>query len=195
VNAHRRRQFAYLANGKRDLLAWAADNGIPLVRVEFVVPFVDTDHSTYVWLFYDTDVNVANLADSGLTTSIEEQFRSILTNSSYPADWLAAISFTADSHENVERNFEGSYFYRLRSLHHRVNHRVAGKALQSIHDRLAACVTHVPRPICHGRPEIQQVGSVQCPVTGDALHRCPTTCFTRRVVRPLNRVPATTVAR
>jgi hypothetical protein len=114
VDEQRRRQFVHLATGKRELLAWIADNGIPLVRVEFGVPFVDTDHSVDVWLFYDTDANVASLADTGLTTSVEEQFRSILANNGYPADWLAGISFSVDSHENVERNFEGSYFYRLR---------------------------------------------------------------------------------
>jgi len=43
VDDQRRRQFAYLATGEHDLLAWTDDNGIPLMRMEFVVPFVETD--------------------------------------------------------------------------------------------------------------------------------------------------------
>jgi hypothetical protein len=114
VDDQRRRQFAYLATDKRSLLAWAEDNGIPLTRVEFTIPFVSTDCSAVAWLFYDTDANLAGFADSGTTASVEQQFRSILADSGYPADWLAAVSFAVDSHENVQRNFAGSYFYRLR---------------------------------------------------------------------------------
>lgn len=43
-----------------------------------------------------------------------EKFLAILAENGYPADWLADTSFEVDSHENVERNFDGSYFYRLR---------------------------------------------------------------------------------
>jgi hypothetical protein len=110
----RRKQFAHLDDAGKDLLAWATTNAIPLVRVEFVLPFVPTDFGASVWLFYDTDVNVARCADAGVTTNVQEKFLSILSDNGYPDDWLADTSFQVDSHENVERNFEGNYFYRLR---------------------------------------------------------------------------------
>lgn len=110
----RSRQFDHLDNAQHELLAWASANEVPLVRVEFVVPFVPTDFYVTVWLFLDTDAHVACCAANGVTARLEQQFRTILARNGYPADWLADASFSVDSHENVERNYEGSYFYRLR---------------------------------------------------------------------------------
>lgn len=109
-----RKQFAYLNDARQELLAWATGNGIPLVRLEYVVSFVETDFGTNVWLFYDTDASVASCAAAGMTANVQTKFLAILADNGYPADWLADTSFEVDSHENVERNFEGSYFYRLR---------------------------------------------------------------------------------
>jgi hypothetical protein len=87
------------------LLAWATANGIPLVRVEYVVPFIETEFGTNVWLFYDTDASVASCADAGTTANVQEKFLATLADNGYPADWLADTSFDVDSHENVQRNF------------------------------------------------------------------------------------------
>jgi hypothetical protein len=110
----RRKQFRHLGEARDRLLVWAGNNDVPLVRVEFVVPFVESDFDVAVWLFYDSAANVARCAASGTTDEAEHQLLSILADDGYPADWLAGTSFYVDSHENVERNFEGSYFYRLR---------------------------------------------------------------------------------
>jgi hypothetical protein len=114
VDAERKRQFAHIEAARIALLAWATAHDIPLVRVEFVVPFVHTDFSLSVWLFYDTDINLTRTAAEGTTANVQQEFLSILFAAGYPADWLSRTSFFADSHENVERNYEGSYFYRLR---------------------------------------------------------------------------------
>jgi hypothetical protein len=110
----REEQLAHVEAARPRLLSWASARGVPLVRVEFVVPFVDGDHSLHVWLFYDTDLDVTRLADDGTTEAVQQELRSILEASGYPAEWLADVAFYVDSHENVERNYEGSYFYRLR---------------------------------------------------------------------------------
>lgn len=110
----RRTQFDHLSTAKHELLSWAVANEAPLVRVEFVVPVDPTDFDAAVWLFFDTDANVARCAANGMTARLEQEFRTILARSGYPGDWLAGTSFYVDSHENVERNYEGSYFYRLR---------------------------------------------------------------------------------
>ncbi|OLE23160.1 MAG: hypothetical protein AUG44_22860 [Actinobacteria bacterium 13_1_20CM_3_71_11] len=114
MDAARKQQFAHIAAAKTALLGWAQSNDIPLVRVEFVVPFVETDFSLSVWLFYDTNANVTRAAADGTTTNVEQEFQSILSAAGYPTDWLSRVSFYIDSHENVERDYEGSYFYRLR---------------------------------------------------------------------------------
>jgi hypothetical protein len=59
---------------------------------------------------YDTNANVTRAADDGTTSHVHQEFRSILSATGYPGDWLSRVSFYVDSHENVERNYEGSYF-------------------------------------------------------------------------------------
>jgi hypothetical protein len=114
VNKARETQFAHIEAAKAELLAWAITTGTPLANVEFVVPFVEDDFSLDVWLFYDTDLNLVRCRDDGTTIKVEQQFKSILSAAGYPAEWITGITFQIDSHENVERNYEGSYFYRLR---------------------------------------------------------------------------------
>jgi hypothetical protein len=114
MNAARKQQFARIEAAKAQLQAWAGANGIPLVHVDFVVPFVETDFTLSVWLFYDTDRNVADLDRDGTTARVQQKFLSILGAGGYPAAWLPDVAFSVDSHESVERNYEGSYFYRLR---------------------------------------------------------------------------------
>ncbi len=114
VDAARKQQFAHIDAAKTNLLGWAQANDVPLVHVEFVVPFVETDFSLGVWLFYATDANINRAAADGTTTNVQQEFQSILSATGYPNDWLTRVSFYVDSHENVERNYQGSYFYRLR---------------------------------------------------------------------------------
>ena len=85
-------------------------NGIK--RIEHVVPFVDGDYSLSVWAFYATD------EDMQKGSSVEESFRSdyvsALRNHGYDPAWLGKVGFVFDSIENVDTNFEGSLFYRMR---------------------------------------------------------------------------------
>jgi hypothetical protein len=114
VNADRKQQFAHIEAAGAELRAWASSDGVPLVHVDFAVPFVETDFSLNVWLFYDTDRSVADLDRDGTTARVQQEFLSILGAGGYPAAWLPDVAFEVDSHENVERNYDGSYFYRLR---------------------------------------------------------------------------------
>jgi hypothetical protein len=114
VDEARHQQLTHLDAARGELLAWATANAVPLVRVEFVVPFVDTDFDAAVWLFYATDADVSRCVETGHAASVEEEFRSILADRGYPEDWLGAVAFYADSHETVQRDFAGSYLNRLR---------------------------------------------------------------------------------
>jgi hypothetical protein len=47
----RAQQFSIIDAARKRLLEWAEARRIPLVRVEFVVPFVENDFSLGAWLF------------------------------------------------------------------------------------------------------------------------------------------------
>jgi hypothetical protein len=110
----REEQFRFVETARERLISWAHAHGIPLVRVEFLVPFVADDFSLSMWLFYDTDASAVALEANGTTATLRREFLAALRALGYPERWLGEIAFDVDSHENVARSYEGSYFYRLR---------------------------------------------------------------------------------
>jgi hypothetical protein len=109
----RRQQFSFLEAAEGQLFSWSKERGIPLHRVEFVVPFVETDFGLSVWLFYHTDEELVHEQENSYS-EIDKAFMDILRALGYPEEWCRDITFTFDSHEHVERDYQGNYFYRLR---------------------------------------------------------------------------------
>jgi hypothetical protein len=110
----REEQFRIIEAARERLISWAHARGIPLARLEFLVPFVADDFSLSTWLFYDTDASAAALEADGTTATVRREFLAAVRTLGYPERWADEIDFSVDSHENVVRSYEGSYFYRLR---------------------------------------------------------------------------------
>lgn len=110
----RAEQFGFIDAARKRLLKWVDAQRVPLVHVEFVVPFVEDDFSLAAWLFYDTDASAGIYGADGTTAALQDKFLTMLRELGYAEQWIAKVDFVADSHENVVRNYEGSYFYRLR---------------------------------------------------------------------------------
>jgi hypothetical protein len=107
-------QLAFVDTVRSVILAWAKQNEIKLLKVECVVPFVLTDRSLSVWLFYDTDQTKSDYAINGTHERVKDKYLHLLTELNYPSDYIKEVEFYIDSDENVKKNYEGSYFYRLR---------------------------------------------------------------------------------
>jgi hypothetical protein len=110
----REKQFELSAAARDRVLSWAAAEQIPLSHIDFVYPFVATDFGLSVWLFYATDVDRQSSERDGTTARVQREFLATLAGSGYDERWLGEVHFVADSHENAVRNYQGSYFYRLR---------------------------------------------------------------------------------
>ena len=95
-------------------MEWAESQKIRLFRVEYVVPFVKDDFSLTTWFFLKTDQDVADNAQDGTSDRLSQQFLVILQTMDYPVSNIKQVSFIFDSDENVQKNYEGNYFYRLR---------------------------------------------------------------------------------
>lgn len=113
IPEERERQFDHLEKGKTRLVVWSEREKFPLHRVEFVVPFVDTDFSAHVLFFLETDAQVRAESSSRLHDA-QEVFVRALRDAGYPEQHVALLTFEADSDERVQREFAGSYFGRLR---------------------------------------------------------------------------------
>ncbi len=111
---NRREQLSILEKAKDRVLAWANGEAIDLFQVDFVVGF-GQDFGVSTWFFYKTDDEVRAYNADGTSRRVAQQFIEIL--SSFRYDFTKSpepVGFFYDSDENVQKNYEGSYFYRLR---------------------------------------------------------------------------------
>jgi hypothetical protein len=107
-------QFACIDQAQVSVLTWAQEAGIPLHRVEFVVPFISDDFSLSAWFFYETEDQLRGSEQAGWSAVITSTFTRALQSAGYAEEWLREVNYMFDSHEHVVRDYEGSYFYRLR---------------------------------------------------------------------------------
>ncbi len=114
MNKTREQQLETISEVKPLLMQWAIDQSIPLEHIEVVVPFVDDDFDLHAVMFMSTNADLEACRKDGMTTRIQEKYIASLKQHEYPDTWLEQVSFEFDSKENVDLNYEGSYFYRMR---------------------------------------------------------------------------------
>ena len=93
---------------------WSETLGFPLHRVDFVATFEEWDDGIAVYFFFADNATLARARQGRFSAIAMTKVREILEEEGYPLARFPQISLEIDSHENVVRNFEGSYFYRLR---------------------------------------------------------------------------------
>lgn len=99
---------------KHNINLWTVEQKIKLHKVELVGPFVEIDCKLHVVFFFDSDKSLNEYAVGETNEIIKKQFLSELQSNGYPEDLLKLVTFEYDSHENVVKNYEGNYFYRMR---------------------------------------------------------------------------------
>ncbi len=95
-------------------MTWAKANALPLHKIDFVATFESWDKGIGVYIFYATDADLSRCTRDGSNSLVEAQMLEALKAANYPFDDFPQVIFEFDSDENVQKNFEGSYFYRLR---------------------------------------------------------------------------------
>ena len=108
------KQFGYIEPAGDKLMEWASLEKIKIARIDYVVPFVPEDKSVVVYIFFDSDETVCHYNKNGTTELVKTKYLDILEELMYPGSYLAQVDFVIDSKENVDKNYEGSYFFRLR---------------------------------------------------------------------------------
>jgi hypothetical protein len=110
----RDRAYAIIDQAKNQLLQWAQLQRIAIHTIEYVAVFENWTKDIGVWIFFETDKELRSCEHSSLVDQIKTQYLCILRELNYPFDLFPNVIFQFDSHENVQRNYQGSYFYRLR---------------------------------------------------------------------------------
>lgn len=104
--------FAALEMAAADVVATTRAMGVRLQKAELL----EFAQQVAVLFFYEGEADVAAYENDGTTRQIEDAFLAALNAAKLvlPFSAMPRINFEFDSHENVVRNFEGSYFLRLR---------------------------------------------------------------------------------
>lgn len=113
MNAQSKQGWYALKTAESGFLKWTVLNDIAVHCVEYVVGFEDWHRRSEIYIFFPTDEDLEQHRETGRLQVIEAHFRQLLAESQYPQE-QSLVHFYFDSHENVVKNYEGSYFYRLR---------------------------------------------------------------------------------
>ena len=108
------RCFAIIEEVNSTIMSWANEKAISIHRIENVATFENWDNGIGVYVFYLDDEQKEESDIQGYNSKIKQQYLDLLKNLGYPFDKFPNAIFYFDSHENVIKNYEGSYFYRLR---------------------------------------------------------------------------------
>jgi len=99
-----------VSNAKDKIIDWSKDKS-SIYRVEWIPP---VHGLLQVLIVYKKDKDLqANIA-SGLVEQTKAEFLRILEEVGYFKENPRDVYFEFDSHENIKKNYEGSYFLRLR---------------------------------------------------------------------------------
>jgi hypothetical protein len=108
--------FAAIEHAMEEVIEEIRAREIRLKTVEFVTTSEEWDDSLGVLIFYENDSDIVTYNGDGTTEAIKTKFLDelVATKTRFLFSELPKINFAFDSHENVVKNFEGSYFLRLR---------------------------------------------------------------------------------
>lgn len=108
------RAYKIIEKARSKLESWAEARSISLHKIDFVAAFEPWSDSLGVWAFYKLRTEVETCEKDGTSDAIREEFLELLKKYKYPFDEFPQVDFEFSSHQEVEEDFEGSYFYRLR---------------------------------------------------------------------------------
>jgi hypothetical protein len=95
-------------------LQWAIGQGIPLYKIDCVVVFEEWSNGIGVYIFFENEEDRLMAQEKGILKEIENYHSGILREMGYPFNKYPEVNYIFDSDENVRKNYEGNYFFRLR---------------------------------------------------------------------------------
>ena len=98
---------------ERDVIDWAMISGIEVHCIHWIPAFT-WPGGTSVWIFSKSNTSLISWKAEGWEEKLKEQLVASLLKHGFHQELAEKVDFTFDSDQNVQENFEGSYFYRLR---------------------------------------------------------------------------------
>jgi hypothetical protein len=89
-------QFAYIDRAAQALLGWTKENILGLLRIEYSVPFIPTDKSLDVFLFFPATVKDSGYTNDKSVELVKDKYLEILSGLGYPEEYLKAVIFSVE---------------------------------------------------------------------------------------------------
>jgi len=108
----RRRKWEVLKRVRATFQAWSERQ--PRAAKMHGLEFMPHRKFLEIYFFYEKDADVTEGELQGFSELIRQEMLRELAELQYPDFEPSRVRFVFDSHENVVKNYQGSYFFRLR---------------------------------------------------------------------------------
>lgn len=112
-------QWNILTKAKNEIVEWSEKVHANIFAVYFIPsddysPTIPPEnYSLGVYIFYETDNDIINNKNNGITEESKKIFQQVISRLDYQKYFGNKIVYMFDSNENVVKNYEGNYYYRL----------------------------------------------------------------------------------
>lgn len=104
--------FKELDKIEKIIYSYATEESVRIEKVECLAPLLDSAKKVTIWIFYEKNEDVENYKFDGTSDKIRDIILNYRNKSDIINNYDVVLTF--DSKENVDENYAGSYFYRLR---------------------------------------------------------------------------------
>ncbi len=95
-----------------EFINWCENQEIKIFKIHYVITWEEWSDGIGVYIFVKTNEELEKIEDKKY--QLENKYKEFLEKNNYPFNKFPNVVFEFDSDENVENNYEGNYFYRLR---------------------------------------------------------------------------------
>ena len=112
------RQWVFMRQLEKKIILWAEQQNCSFHRIDFF-PHGDGEIVKYaksleIYVFYRKNKELTEYQANGIAEKTKDEIKRILAELGYFKEFSEDIRFEFDTHENVKKNYKGSYFYRFR---------------------------------------------------------------------------------
>lgn len=105
-----KRQWKYFELVDIKIKKWLSQQGYMIYRIEYIPQFGE---SAEVLIFCQTEAQLAEYKNNGVTELIKKELIRLFHEKGYVKKFNDKIYVGFDSDENIQKNYEGNYGYRI----------------------------------------------------------------------------------
>jgi hypothetical protein len=114
MSERQKKHFAIIKLARARTVEFTESIGAPLVELTYVASFENFSRRIEPWFFYQTDEQIPICESNGTSGRLRDFLKQTLIELDYSFEAFPEVVFHFDSKQNLDANYHGSYFLRLR---------------------------------------------------------------------------------